>query len=244
MDRHLQIWTSGDEFAQGAADWVLQRLSSTLDRQEYATLALAGGNTPKAIYTRLAQAQFPWERLYVFWGDERYVSPSDPDSNEGMARTHWLNLVPIPLGQILPWPTQAGSPELCAQAYAQTISQHFQLAPGQHPSFDLVLLGLGDDGHTASLFPGDRALGATGLTAVGSKGGAPRLTLTAATINQAHCVAFFVTGANKQAALQAVWAQDTSSDSYPARLIQPQGELWWHLDTAAEIPEGILAGNQ
>lgn len=233
MDRNIRVLESGEALVTGVTEWIIACLQQAIDQRGRATIALAGGNTPKAIYRALADVSFPWEKLHIFWGDERYVPPTDPASNEGMVRQNWLDRVPVPSANIHPWPTQAGSPELCADQYEQTLVDFFGLGAGEYPNFDLVLLGMGDDGHTASLFPQDRALQATGLTAVGAKGSEPRLTMTAATINGANCVAFVITGAAKQAALKQVWAADGDDQLYPARRIRPTGQLWWWLDKLA-----------
>jgi 6-phosphogluconolactonase len=237
MDRNIRVLASGEALVNGVTEWMVSRLQGAIERGGRATIALAGGNTPKAVYRAIAAADLPWEQLYIFWGDERYVPPTDPASNEGMVRENWLDRVAVPAANIFPWPTQVGSPEQCADRYAQTVGEFFGLGPGEHPRFDLVLLGMGDDGHTASLFPHDRALQAPGLTAVGAKGGEPRLTLTASTINGADCVAFLIAGAAKQPALQQVWAEVGDDQLYPARQIRPGGELWWWLDEAAAIQE-------
>ncbi len=214
--------------------WIQNVVREAIEQRGQAYIALAGGSTPKVIYQALATANLPWEQLQIFWGDERYVPATDPDSNELMARQNWLNLVPIPAENIHPWPTEAGQPEQCAAAYQTEILKCFDLSPGQIPQFDLVLLGMGDDGHTASLFPHTPALEVIDrLTAVGSKDGQPRLTFTTTIINQAQYVAFIVTGTNKQAALQQVFSSTADPQHYPAKLIQPQGELWWWLDAAA-----------
>jgi 6-phosphogluconolactonase len=233
MEKNIRVLESGSDFVQTLSDWISQRLNQTIEKNGRATLSLAGGSTPKVVYETLAKANLPWAQLHIFWGDERYVPPTDPASNEGMVRKAWLDHVNIPATNVHPWPTLVGSPERCATDYQQQLIDFFGLQSGEFPSFDLVLLGMGEDGHTASLFPYDAALQAEGLTAVGSKGGEPRLTLTAATINQAHCVAFVVTGAAKQGALQQVLATTGDDQAYPARLIHPQGDLCWWLDAAA-----------
>lgn len=233
MDRNVRVLENGDALVTGFTDWIVARLQGVIDQQGRATIALAGGNTPKAVYRAMAVADLPWDKLYIFWGDERYVPLTDPASNEGMVRENWLNRVTMPAANIFPWPTQAGSPQDCADRYARTLTNFFNLGAGAQPKFDLVLLGMGDDGHTASLFPHDRALAATGLTAVGAKGDEPRLTLTAATINAADAVAFLIAGSAKQQALQQVWAAVGDDQLYPARRIRPAGELWWWLDQAA-----------
>jgi 6-phosphogluconolactonase len=219
------------------SQWIPEIVRSAIAQRGQAAIALAGGSTPKVIYQALASANLPWEQLQIFWGDERYVPATDPQSNELMVRQSWLNLVPIPAANIHPWPTTAGQPEQCALQYQAEILSCFKISAGQVPRFDLILLGMGEDGHTASLFPHTPALAVIDrLTTVGSKDGEPRLTMTTTLINQAHCVAFIVTGANKQAALQQVFSTTAATQQYPAKLIQPNGELWWWLDqSAAEV---------
>jgi 6-phosphogluconolactonase len=118
--------------------------------------------------------------------------------------------------------------------HEQQLQEFFQTSAGEFPSLDLILLGIGDDGHTASLFPHTAALGVRDrLVTVGNKDGQPRITFTAPLINQARCVIFMVAGANKQAALAEIFAESGDEQTYPARLIQSQGELWWLLDQAA-----------
>ncbi|RMF28281.1 MAG: 6-phosphogluconolactonase, partial [Cyanobacteria bacterium J083] len=201
----------------------------------------AGGNTPKPLYEAIAKLDLPWDKIEVFWGDERYVSPDHPDSNQKMARDVWLSKVPIPEKNIHPMPTSANNPQLDAKAYERELKEFFGLKEGEFPTFDLIILGMGEDGHTASLFPHTAALQVKdSLVTVGEKNGEPRLTFTAELINHAKCVIFLVAGANKQKALQAVLAETGDSNLYPARLIQPQGELWWLLDKAAAAGIGDL----
>jgi 6-phosphogluconolactonase len=232
--KHIKVAPDSSALVAEISIWIQNVVINAIEQRGQAYIALAGGSTPKVIYQALATVNLPWEQLQIFWGDERYVPSTDPDSNELMARQNWLNLVPIPAANIHPWPTEAGQPEQCAAAYQTEILKCFDLSLGQIPQFDLVLLGMGDDGHTASLFPHTPALGVIDrLTAVGSKDGQPRLTFTTSIINQAHCVAFIVTGANKQAALQQIFSNTADPQQYPAKLIQPQGELWWWLDALA-----------
>lgn len=213
---------------------VLSKIQATIAERGFSTIALAGGSTPKPLYEALATCDLPWEKIHVFWGDERYVSPDHPDSNQGMARTAWLDRVAIPAANIHPMPTGTGDPALDAQQYETELREFFNLSVGEFPSFDIILLGIGDDAHTASLFPYTDALQVRDrLVAVGNKDGQPRITLTVPLINAAHCVMFMVAGASKQAALAQIFAPTADERTYPARLIQPQGELWWLLDAPA-----------
>ncbi|UZQ53592.1 6-phosphogluconolactonase [Trichothermofontia sichuanensis B231] len=218
-----------------ALDLLLPRLQAAIAERGLATLALAGGNTPKPLYERLANQTFPWEKVHIFWGDERYVPADHPDSNQRMARHAWLDRVAIPPGNIHPMPTDAAEPAVAAQAHDAELRRFFQVAPGEFPALDVILLGMGDDAHTASLFPKTEALQVCDrLITVGHKDGQPRLTFTIPLINTARCILFLVTGENKQQALAQVFAPAADPNQYPSRLIRPiNGELIWLLDQAA-----------
>lgn len=213
---------------------ILEKLETALADRETFSIALSGGSTPKPLYEAIASKNLPWDKIHVFWGDERYVPPDHPDSNERMARQAWLDQVSFPPANIHPIPTDPDDPAVAAQRYEQELQQVFQVASGEFPTFDVILLGMGDDGHTASLFPHTDALHVNDrLITVGNKDGQPRITFTAPLINQSRCVMFMVAGASKQAALAQIFAPVADDMAYPARLIQPQGELWWLLDQAA-----------
>ena len=210
------------------------RIMKAISERDQAAIALSGGSTPKPLYEAFAEQALPWEKIHIFWGDERYVPAHHPDSNQRMARLAWLDHIDIPASNIHPMPTAANNPDADAQAYDQELSQFFQTEPGQFPTFDLILLGLGDDGHTASLFPHTEALQVCDrLITVGNKDGEPRLTFTIPLINKARSVVFLVAGASKQTALAEIFAPEANANQYPARFIQPQGELIWLLDQGA-----------
>lgn len=196
------------------------------------SVALSGGSTPKAFYSALAEADMPWDKLYIFWGDERYVPHDHPDSNYRMTRETLLDRVPIPSDRVFPFPTSAGDPAIDAAAYAETLKQVFE---GEWPDFDCNLLGVGGDGHTASLFPSTDALKADGWTTVGNKSGEPRLTLTIPAIEHSRRVMFWVNGAGKSSIIKTLLIDQVG---LPAQQIKPEGELIWMLDTAAaaELP--------
>jgi 6-phosphogluconolactonase len=213
---------------------VLEKIQTAIDERGQCAIALSGGSTPKPLYEELANQPLAWEKIQIFWGDERYVPADHPDSNQQMARQAWLDRVNIPAANIHPMPTGAGDPVVDAKTYETHLQQSFGLSVGKLTVFDIVLLGMGDDGHTASLFPQTEALKASDrLVTVGNKDGQPRLTFTAPLINQARCVIFLVAGESKRPALAQVFAPSGDEISYPSRLIQPQGELWWLLDRAA-----------
>jgi 6-phosphogluconolactonase len=229
----VEVLPTLDALIERAEVWLVDAIRAHLAAQDRCTFAVSGGSTPKPLYERLARQGLPWDKIHIFWGDERYVPPDHPDSNEGMVRHAWLNHIPIPSENIHPMPTLAGNPMADADRYAQELQTFFQLAPDEWPALDLVLLGMGDDGHTASLFPGTAVLQERDRTVgVGYRGADPRITLTLPTLNAAKTVLFLVAGANKQSALQNIFAEHPTT-IHPAGLIQPQGQLLWMLDQAA-----------
>lgn len=215
-----------------ATDFIIDKIKSSIELTNRCTIALAGGSTPKPIYEAIAKSDLPWEKIHVFWGDERYVSPSHPDSNQKMAREAWLNHVNIPATNIHPMPTDGENPSSDAQKHDQEILNFFGLTSG-FPTFDIILLGMGDDGHTASLFPYTNALEVCDrLITVGNRGDSLRLTFTIPLINQANCVIFLVAGSSKQQALKEVFSETSNPRQYPSKFINPQGELIWFLEEA------------
>jgi 6-phosphogluconolactonase len=234
----LEVLPDKTALVQRALTLVCDRIHDCVAEQGYCTLALAGGSTPKPLYEGLAHQDLPWSKLYIFWGDERYVSLDHADSNAGMAKQAWLDRVPIPPDQVFITPTSTPDPATSAHQYEAIIQTVFSQLQGNSadsiPTFDLILLGMGDDGHTASLFPHTPALSVQDrLVTVGIKQGEPRITFTVPLINQSNMVIFLAAGANKQAALGHIFADQADDLAYPARLIQPQGELLWLLDEAA-----------
>ena len=193
-------------------------------------VALAGGRTPLAAYRSLAErSDLPWERVVVTWGDERWVPRDDPDRNERAARGALLDHVPIPPDQVLGWP-DAADPAACARAHADLLADSL----GDPPRFDLVLLGLGADAHTASLFPGTGAVHAGGLTTVvRPTGGGVRLSLTAAALGNADEVLVVVSGADKREALQRTLRADEPPDALPLTALHPAGRFVILVDEAA-----------
>lgn len=232
--RQVEVLSDKDALIHRSLTLVLEKLDAALAARGQFTIALSGGSTPKPLYEAMARQNLPWEKIHVFWGDERYVPPNHPDSNEGMARQAWLNQVAIPPENIHPMPTGATDPAAAAQQYEQTLNEFFQIPSGEFPSLDVILLGMGDDGHTASLFPHTNALQVCDRSVtVGNKDGQPRITFTVPLINSARAVMFIVAGASKQSALSHIFAPTCDTETYPSRLIQPAGELWWLLDRAA-----------
>jgi 6-phosphogluconolactonase len=234
MTQKVHIYPDRQALIAAALSVIVERIHTAIDEHQSCTIALSGGSTPQPLYAALAQADLPWDRIEIFWGDERYVPATDPDSNYGMTKRVWLDLVPIPTANIHPMPTNFDQPQLAAQDYEREILAHFGLEAGSIPAFDIILLGMGDDGHTASLFPHTAALSVLDrLVTVGEKDGQPRLTFTFPLIDRSRSTIFLVAGASKQTALAEIFAPTGDAAAYPSRGIQPQGELLWLLDAAA-----------
>ena len=204
------------------------------------TVALAGGSTPRAAYTLLASdayyTQVPWENVHVFWGDERHVPPDHADSNYRMADETLLSKVPLPAANIYRIPAEHQAQQ-AAEAYEATLRTFFGATAGAVPRFDLILLGMGPDGHTASLFPGTAAVRETAHLVVApwvEKFQTYRITMTPPVLCNATHVIFAVGGADKAATLRQVLSGDYQPELYPAQTVKPtQGTLLWLVDTAA-----------
>ncbi len=231
----VHVYADKAALVTAATDQVIELIRDAIATHGRCSIALSGGSTPKPIYQALAQADLPWDQLYIYWGDERYVPATHADSNAKMARDAWLAHVAIPADNIFVVPTDTDSPEVSAERYQQSLMDSFSAASeGEIPQFDVILLGMGDDGHTASLFPHTLALNEFyRWVTVGNKDGQPRITFTSRLINQARHVMFVVAGANKQTALSQVFSPTADSAAYPARLVAPVGELRWLLDVDA-----------
>lgn len=234
MKKIVEVLANREELIDRSLGIVLSKIHAAIAERGVCTIAAAGGSTPEPLYRALCAQDLPWDKIHVFWGDERYVPPEHPDSNQKMARLAWLDRVNIPASNIHPMPTGAGDPAADASAHQIELQQFFKVSDGEFPAFDIILLGIGDDAHTASLFPGTAALQVRdALVTVGNKDGQPRITFTVPLINRARCVIFMVAGASKQPALAQIFAPAADEMTYPARLVQPEGELWWLLDAAA-----------
>jgi 6-phosphogluconolactonase len=236
----LRRLTTPQDLFQAAAEEVIRAATDAVAQRGRFTIALSGGSTPKNLYTLIAanaSATLPWDRMFFFWGDERHVSQDDPDSNYRMAKETLLSKVPIPSANIFPIPAENPDASAAAAAYEQTLRSFFALKPGEFPRFDLVLLGLGPDGHAASLFPETAALQEKSRLVVANwvaKLKTSRITLTLPVLNAARCVAFLVSGTEKAAVLHEVLEGNAPAEKYPSRLVQPsEGKLIWFIDRAA-----------
>lgn len=231
----IQVMPAPADVANEAARRVVNAIDESLELKGRFSMALAGGSTPKMLYELLAlepyRSGMDWTKIHVFFGDERCVPPDHAHSNYRMAREALLSHVPIPLDNIYRMKGEL-DPTAAAAEYDQQLAEHFS-----DNAIDLVLLGMGDDGHTASLFPGTAALGETTRRCVANhvpKLDTWRLTMTAPFINQAWQVMVLVTGQAKADRLQEVLEGDSDPQRLPIQLIKPEiGRLVWLMDTAA-----------
>lgn len=239
MDIH--ICDDAGALARQAAYEFVRLANQAIGRTGRFTVVLSGGSTPRKMFEALAgdlfRSQVLWSNVEFFWGDERCVPPDHADSNYRMAHEALLSRVPIDETLVHRVPGEMGDVMQAAADYERTIRERFQLEEGQFPRFDLVLLGMGDDGHTASLFPGTKAIHETGKLVVGhfvEKLEANRLTLTPPVFNGAFEVFFLVAGEGKAETLKNVLQGDFQPDLYPSQVIQPmKGRLVWMVDRPA-----------
>ena len=234
MDLH--VYKDGEALSVAAAKWIADRITDTLKTKDRFTIALSGGSTPKRLHELLAQAPYKetlaWSKLHVFWGDERAVPFDDSRNNAKMAYDTLLDFVPVPASQIHVMRTDI-TPEQSAIEYEKILHEYFDKTPY---SFDLVLLGMGDDGHTLSLFPGMPIVHEEKAWAKSFWLQAQdmyRITLTKTIVNKSACVAFLTAGTAKAHALKEVLRGEYNPDLYPSQEIKPTGELHWFVDEAA-----------
>jgi len=249
MKPQIRISEDAWELTREAAFDFARRAEEAVHAKDLFTVALSGGSTPKGLYSLLAEqtwrAELPWSKTHFFWGDERNVPPDHADSNYQMAYTAMLSKVPVPSANVHRVRTEETDVNKAAEYYEEELRSFFQLAPGELPRFDLVLLGLGADGHTASLFPGTDALGERQRLVIANwvpKFSAYRVTMTLPVFNNAASVIFLVSGAEKSKALYAVLKGDAAPEQFPAQLIHPtDGELLWLTDMSAAADFLLIA---
>jgi 6-phosphogluconolactonase len=226
-----------NELSLRVAEAVAGTIADVVTAQGRCSLVLSGGSTPRMLHRLLAirhREQIPWERVHVFWSDERYVSPDDERSNYRMAKETLLDHVPCPPANIHPMPTHHTDPATAAREHEETLRGYF---PGEWPRFDLAILGLGPDGHTASLFPGSQSIQERErwvLAVIGPADPPSRLTLTLPVLTRSAHTYFLVTGADKAAEVRRALTGPVDPSSTPAARIQlAEGQVVWWLDRDA-----------
>jgi 6-phosphogluconolactonase len=233
----INVFNSEDEVLNGLANYFVETAASSIAGHGQFSVALSGGNSPKKLYELLASPSFKdkieWSKVHFFFGDERYVPATDPQSNYLMAKKALFEPLDLSFKQIFPIDTSV-SPEEAAKKYTTDINYYFA---GTDVRFDLILLGLGDNSHTASLFPHtpvlhDKTVSVKEVFLEDQQ--VYRITMTAPLINQAHHIAFLVYGQGKAIAVHHVIEDKKDIEEYPAQLINPQGaDLQWFLDDGA-----------
>jgi 6-phosphogluconolactonase len=252
QQREAYILKDNPAIARRAAEKFIELAKSAVKRKGSFTVALSGGSTPKLLYSLLAtdaglRAQVPWDKMQLFFGDERHVGPDDPQSNFKMASETMITKAPLKPEQVHRMKGEYPDAEQAAKEYEQDLRAHFRLKEAELPRLDLVLAGMGEEGHTLSLFPGTKALHAQGRAVVHNWIGklyTERITMTAAAANNAEMILFMVAGKEKALALKAVLEGPYEPDQLPAQLLQPtNGKLLWLVDeTAGSMLSNAIRG--
>ena len=233
---HITIKDTPTGLARTAADIFSMRAKECVARKGQFFVSISGGTTPGLFHRMLVQepyvSEIPWDTMHIFWVDERCVPENDAASNYGASKKNFLNRAPISKSQVYPMPGGL-SPEDGARTYQKTLMDFFHLKYGQFPTIDLIFLGTGKDGHTASLFPGQKALDERERLVISVKGGDPyvsRLTMTFPVLNHAKRIIFMVSGKNKADIVKTIL--EFPKAKLPAQKIQPlNGTLTWLLDS-------------
>jgi 6-phosphogluconolactonase len=250
-NRNIRIYENQEALAAAAAEEFYARASRVRTYGRPFSCALSGGSTPTRMFAQMSSpetlARLPekfWNSIHFFWGDERNVPPEHPDSNYRLARETLFDKIDIPEENIHPIQPKHNSASATAASYENALAQFFALQPGEIPRLDLVFLGMGDDGHIASLFPHSEALKEKERLVAApwvAKLDTYRITLTLPVINNADCILFLIQGSSKAATLTRVLSEAWNPDLWPAQAIQPAaGELLWLVDQAAAAGLGNL----
>ena len=236
--RTIEALATAADLFHAAAEEFVRAARGAMGAQGRFTVALSGGSTPKALYSLLATnyAGFAWNRIFLFFGDERHVPPTDPESNYRMVNESLLTKIAIPAENVFRVPAENPDAAAAASDYEAQLRRFFEIKSGEFPRFDLVLLGLGPDGHTASLFPDSPALNEESRLVVANwvaKFNAHRITFTFPVLNRAAEVMFLVSGADKADMVRQV-LEGKNTPPLPSQRVQPSdGKLLWMLDEAA-----------
>ena len=242
MAREIRILANGPAVARRAAEeWIASAAAAVQGKGSF-NVALSGGSTPRALYSLLVddpvlRGQVPWDKIHLFFGDERHVGPDHPDSNFHMATAAMISKAPLNEGQVTRIKGENPDAEEAAREYEQALRSYFKLQQGEYPRFDLLLAGMGNEGHTLSLFPGTKALQPQERIVLRNWVGklyTNRITLTAPAAYNAALVLFMVTGADKALALKGVLEGPYEPEQLPAQLLEPvHGRVLWLVDAAA-----------
>jgi len=234
----IRVLNSPAELFRAAAEEFSKRAEAAVQHHGNFTVALSGGSTPRGLNEVLAGSDFaslPWDKILFFWGDERHVPPDHGDSNYRMSQESLLSKVPVRQQNIFRIRAEDPDATRAAVDYERVITRIFGLQQGEFPRFDLILLGIGTEGHTASLFPGSAAMGEEVRLVVSNwveKLQTERITLTFPVLNHAACVMFLASGREKADIVQKILGDST--EVLPAKMVQPfDGDLVWFLDKAA-----------
>ena len=241
MSRTLKLFPDVAAIAQHAAGIFVDAARQAVKERNVFRVAMAGGSTPKTLYALLVsepfRSQLPFDKMHLFFGDDRHVSPDHPDSNYRMVSENFTSKTPIKPGQVFRMKTELQDTEKAALDYEQILKTQFALKPGELPRFDLMLLGMGNEGHTLSLFPGTTALRDNGRLVVRTWVGklyTERITCTAPVANNSAAVLFMIAGTDKAPALKAVLEGPYEPEQLPSQLIKPaNGKLFFFVDSAA-----------
>jgi 6-phosphogluconolactonase len=239
MNKNIHVYPNKEKLVAATAEHIANSIEQAIQQNGLCNIALSGGNTPGGVFSLLASSPYrervDWSRLHLFWGDERMVPPEHQDSNFRMVQETLLDHIKIPDENVHRMRGEI-APELAAEEYAELLDVHFK---GSSPCFDLILLGLGEDGHTASLFPDTDAVGECEKHAVAvfvPKLSAWRVTLTLPVLNAARKILFLVSGKSKSEILQRIMSNKQPAKEIPATMVNPQnGELHWMLDSDATV---------
>jgi 6-phosphogluconolactonase len=239
-DPKVEIFGSPQELFHAAAEKFCSLGSGAIEGYGKFTVALSGGSTPRGLHQELVThfaSRLDWSKVFFFWGDERHVPPDSSDSNYRMANETLLSKLPIPPGNIFRVPSELPDARQAAAKYEQTLQRFFRPEPDSFPRFDFILLGMGPDGHTASLFPGTAALQEKDHLVVGNwveKLNTFRITFTYPMLNNAACVMFLVNGDEKAEMVRRALKDSTAN--LPCQKVRPDdGELLWYLDKGAAL---------
>lgn len=237
MKSTIKIFSSIEKLANHSADFLMKKIKEN-SSEEYVSIALSGGSTPKRIFKYIAENyadNIDWQKLKIFFGDERCVSPDHNDSNFKMVNEMLLGYVSIPSDNIFRIKGES-EPVVEAERYSEILKSNLPLQ-NELPQFDIIMLGLGEDGHTASIFPNQRDKFHSNKiceVAIHPQTNQKRITISGAVINNAKLVVFIVTGEKKANIISEILSENNSSKIYPASLVSPKhGELIWMLDTEA-----------